>query len=251
MAQPAYPAIVTDDPAWKLHWQMSNADRLAISGILARVKPDVSIEVGCYKGGSLQVISHYSNKVHSLDIEPGVTTLGDRFSNVEFHIGSSRDTLPSLVEALNRDDKPVEFVLIDGDHSSEGVRSDINSLLSLKITKRLVIMMHDPFNPDCRLGIRTADWAENPHVHYVELDFTVGNFHSPAQDTAIEGSMWGGLACAILEPWERSSALVIGQRQQAAFEAVYARSCYQTPKLSLPRRLARKVKTTINRSIGR
>ena len=42
---------------------MSNADRLAISGILSRIKPGLSIEVGCYKGGSLQVISHYSEKV--------------------------------------------------------------------------------------------------------------------------------------------------------------------------------------------
>jgi Cephalosporin hydroxylase len=251
MAQSIYPAVVTDDSAWSLHWQMSNADRLAISGILARVKPDVSIEVGCYKGGSLQVISHYSRKVHSLDIEPNVLSLGKNFSNVEFHIGSSRDTLPRLVESLNADGRSVQFVLIDGDHSSEGVRSDINALLRLKITQRLVILMHDPFNPDCRQGIGTADWASNPHVHYVELDFTVGNFHSPAQDTATEGSMWGGLACAILEPYERNGDLVIGHRQQAAFEAVFSRSCYQPQKLSLPRRLARKVKSTITRSMGR
>ena len=118
MTQATYPSVITDDSDWKLHWQMSNADRLAISGILTRQKPCVSIEVGCYKGGSLQVISHYSTKVHSLDIDPGVAALGNRFSNVEFHIGSSRDTLPALVDHFNSSGQPVEFALIDGDHSS-------------------------------------------------------------------------------------------------------------------------------------
>lgn len=250
MTKAAYPSVITDDSDWKLHWQMSNADRLAISGILARQKPCLSIEVGCYKGGSLQVISSYSTKVHSLDIDPGVAALGKQFSNVEFHIGSSRETLPELVVHLNRLGQSVEFALVDGDHSSEGVRADINSLLNLNVDRRLVILMHDPFNPDCRHGIRTADWASNPHVHYVELDFTVGNFHSPAHDTATEGSMWGGLACAILEPWERKGDLVIGQRQQAAFEAVYARSCYAIPAHPLSRRMARQIKSKIRNLIG-
>jgi len=251
MTQATYPSVVTDDPAWKLHWQMSNADRLAISGILARQKPRVSIEIGCYKGGSLQVISHYSTNVHSLDIDQGIAALGNQFPNVEFHIGSSRDTLPVLVDHLNQTGQTVEFALIDGDHSAEGVRADINSLLKLNTDRRLVILMHDPFNPGCRHGIRTANWASNPHVQYVELDFTVGNFHSPAHDTATEGSMWGGLACAILEPWERDGALVIGQRQQAAFEAVFARSCYGTQGLPSPRRIAGKVKSKIRHLIGR
>jgi hypothetical protein len=215
------------------------------------LKPNISIEISCYKGGSLQVISHYSAKVHSLDIDPGVAALGDKFSNVDFHIGTSRETLPALVDALNESGQQVDFVLIDGDHSSQGVRSDINSLLRLSIKKRLVILMHDPFNPDCRMGIRSANWALNTHVHYVELDFTVGNFHSPAHDTATEGSMWGGLACAILEPWERNGELLIGQRQQAAFEAVLARSCYVTQKPPLPRRIARKFMSKINRLLGK
>ena len=111
--------------------------------------------------------------------------------------------------------------------------------------------MHDAFNPDCRHGIRTADWAANPHVQFVELDFTVGNFHSPAHDTATEGSMWGGLACAILEPWERTGELVIGQRQQAAFQAVFTRSCYATQAASLPQGIGRKLKSKIRRLISR
>ena len=128
---------------------------------------------------------------------------------------------------------------------SEGVRADINSLLKLHVNRRLVILMHDPFNPDCRHGIKTANWASNPHVQYLELDFTVGNFHSKAYDTATEGSMWGGLACAILEPWHREGDLVIGQRQQATFEAVYAQSCYVARSPTLLRRIARRISSKI------
>ena len=110
--------MITDNIDWNLHWQMSNADRLAISGILSRIKPGLS-EVGCYKGGSLQVISHYSEKVYSLDIDPGVVSLGDQFDNRISYWIVSRDAA-RVVNQLNRACQPVEFVLIDGDHSSKG-----------------------------------------------------------------------------------------------------------------------------------
>jgi cephalosporin hydroxylase len=243
MSNISYPSVVTDDHEWSLHWQMSNADRLAISGVLARIQPKTSIEVGCYKGGSLQVITHYSDKVYSLDIDPDVKQLSSKFKQVDFRIGPSFETLPRLVSELNDKLESVDFVLIDGDHSADGVCADINALMNLNIDSRMVILMHDPFNPDCRRGIRTADWEKNPYVHYVELDFTTGNFHPIAHDTASAGSMWGGLACAILEPWKRTGDLVIGQRQQAVFDAVFPHSCYAQSASFDPGRIVARMKT--------
>lgn len=222
-----HPKAVTDSPHWQLHWQMSNAERCALPTILQRLKPSLSLEIGTYQGGSLQVLSDHSESVISLDIDPLVAqNLEGRFPNVEFRSGDSGTVLPRLVEELNTSRRAVQFVLIDGDHSADGVRRDIESVLKLNIRERMVILMHDGFNPECRRGMREAKWHDNRHVHYVELDFTVGNFHAKAYDTAEAGSMWGGFACAVLEPHERTYELVIQERQRAVFDSVYPLSAY-------------------------
>jgi hypothetical protein len=72
-------------------------------------------------------------------------------------------------------------VLVDGDHSAEGVRKDIDHLLRLRPIVPLYVVMHDSFNPGCRRGLREADWAGCPYVHAVELDFVAGSVNpSPA-----------------------------------------------------------------------
>jgi hypothetical protein len=206
---------------------MSNAERFALEGILRRMKPALSLEIGTYQGGSLQVISQNSHKVISVDIDPDIASnLAQHFNNVEFRSGDSKSLLPDIVADLNRCGRHVDFVLIDGDHSEDGVRRDIEAILKLKVTKRVVILMHDGFNPDCRTGMRSAHWESCPHVHYLELDFTMGNFHAQAHDTADARSMWGGFACAVLEPELRDGPLEISERQKAVFEAIFPLSIH-------------------------
>jgi hypothetical protein len=154
--------------------------------------------------------------------------------------GNSAELLPELIATLNASGRHVGFVLIDGDHSREGVRRDVEAVLKLKVNGRIVILMHDGFNPGCRSGMRETHWAACPHVHYVELDFTTGNFHAQAHDTAEARSMWGGFACAVLEPEERQGSLEIRERQRGLFEAIYPLSVHSpAPSPSLPHRVLR------------
>ena len=140
-------------------------------------------------------------KVYSLDIDPKVPTrLEGRFSNVEYLIGRSAETLPPLLSRLQKEGAEVGFVLVDGDHSVEGVRTDIEMLLRYKPVTSLYIVMHDSFNPDCRAGLKAANWAGCPHVHAVELDFVPGAVNpSPS----FRRELWGGLALGILKPEPR------------------------------------------------
>jgi Methyltransferase domain len=220
---------------------MSNAERFALAGICGRIRPELSLEIGTYQGGSLQVIAQYSKQVISLDLDPAVAArLDGKFPNVQFRSGNSATLLPELVSELNASGRNVGFVLIDGDHSREGVRRDVESVIKLKVKERMVILMHDGFNPGCRSGMREANWAACPHVHYVELDFTSGNFHAQDHDTAQARSMWGGFACAVLEPEERQGPLEIRERQRGLFEAIYPLSIhFPAPPPSFPRRVLR------------
>jgi hypothetical protein len=222
-----YPHLILDNMRWDCHWQMSVAERCILQVVLGRLKPRLSVEIGTYKGGSLQVISEFSDNVIAVDVDKSVEmNLGGKFPNVEFCIGDSASVVPALVAKLNKYENLVDFVLIDGDHSAEGVKRDIEAVLGLHVEKRIVILMHDSFNPDCRRGMLEADWARNPHVHFVEIDFSAGNFHLPPVDTAQERSMWGGFACAVLDPTFRDTPLIIGERQRSKFEAIRAISIH-------------------------
>jgi hypothetical protein len=169
----------------------------------------------------LQVLSHFSQSVISVDIDPGVAIqLAGKFQNVEFRSGESGRVLPDLVRELNEQKRPMGFVLIDGDHKGRGVRRDIEALLELQPQQQVVFILHDSFNPGCREGMRTANWAKSPFVNHVELDFIPGVYHYDAHDTAEPRSMWGGFACAVLSPQKRVGHLVIQESQRGLHEAV-------------------------------
>jgi hypothetical protein len=229
-----------------LHSQMTTCEQIAIQHILAELRPQRAVEVGTYKGGSLQVLAHFCKQVECIDIDPAVAdALGPRFSNVTFHTGNSAELLPSALRAASEACDPVGFVLIDGDHSTEGVRRDINALLSVPPSCELVVLMHDAFNPDCRAGILTANWHGSPYVHEVEIDYIPGVYHQHAYDTATARTMWGGFACALLKPEPRQGELVISQRQQGLFEAVLLQSSHAPQRLTLLQRVKTRVRTLL------
>lgn len=213
----------------KLHWQMTTCEQLALSQVLESLSPEHAIEIGTHRGGSLQVLAHHCRQVDSIDIDPSIPeALGGLFSNVTFHTGNSSELLPNILSQAVRANHPVDFVLIDGDHSSEGVRRDINCLLSLRPITKMVVLMHDAFNPDCRAGIVSANWRECPYVHEVEIDFIPGVYHQHAYDSAAARTMWGGFACALLKPDPRQGQLLVSQRQQGLFQAVHLQSSHAT-----------------------
>lgn len=219
--------LLMRDPRFPLHWQMTRTEQVAVIGVLDKIRPQLSLEVGTYRGGSLQVLAEFSTKVISLDSDPGVKeNLAAQFPNVEFVTGDSAVILPELVAQLNKSGNTPEFVLVDGTHSTQGVRTDIESLLKLRPTREMVMLVHDSFNPGCRQGIRDAAWASSPYVHAVEIDFVPGGFMAEAYDTGTAGSMWAGFACAIFKPETRPGELDVLESGRPVFDAVFTISMY-------------------------
>ena len=222
---------------WPLHSQMTTCEMLSLQQILQSLSPQRAIEIGTYRGGSLQVLSRFCQRVESIDIDPIVQiNLSHLFSNVTFHAGNSAELLPSVLRSEPQSCYPVGFVLIDGDHSTEGVRRDINALLTVVPSCEMVVLMHDAFNPDCRAGILSANWQLCPHVHEVEIDYIPGVYHQQAYDTAAARTMWGGFACALLKPDPRQGDLVISQRQQGLFQSVLLQSSHAPQRRTLLQR---------------
>jgi hypothetical protein len=210
-----YPACLTTD------WQMNDSERLAMTAVLHRLNPACAIEVGTYKGGSLSLLAQYAKAVFSIDIDPTIPAKFAHFPNVSFLTGRSSELLPTLLRELDAVDFPVDFVLIDGDHSAAGVRGDIETMLDYVPKKPLVMMLHDGFNPACRQGMLSAAWDRSPYVHWVDVDFIPGRLveHGGGGD----GEMWGGLAMALLAPERRAGPLTVAASARRAFDEMKER----------------------------
>lgn len=183
------------------HWQMNDSERLALTALLTRHHPQCSIEIGTYQGGSLSLISQFSETVFSVDIDPTIPSRFKQFKNVSFLTGPSSVILPLLFKELDEAGIPVDFILIDGDHSAEGIKRDISCILSYVPQKPLFVLIHDSFNPECRRGMLEVNWTSSSYVHWVDIDFIPGRIVE--QGGPFQGQMWGGLALAYLKPERR------------------------------------------------
>ncbi len=214
-----YPFLLEDD--YPLEWHMSRNEKYCFISLLEKIKPNLAIEIGTYKGGSLQVLSRFSKKVYSIDIEPEVKRLSNYFNNVEFLTGNSEQLIPLLL-ANKKVQSDLEFVLIDGDHSFTGVKKDISHFLNFIPKKPLYIVFHDSFNPVCRRGIKAASFQSCEYVHYVELDYISGVFNP----NDLYREMWGGLALVIMLPYKRTKELIVNESQKKHFSLTYLHSVH-------------------------
>jgi 2-polyprenyl-3-methyl-5-hydroxy-6-metoxy-1,4-benzoquinol methylase len=177
-------------------WQMKFGDRCALEGLLSFLKPGLSIEIGTAEGGSLHRLAEHSREIHSFDIVPGVADLKERFSNVEFHIGDSATLLPELLTSLADAGRNVDFALVDGDHSAEGVQRDARALLDSEACRETVIVFHDAANDHVRAGLDALELAGHPKVALSLLDFVPGYV---VENGPRRFEIWNGLALVVLD----------------------------------------------------
>lgn len=208
---------------YPIPWSMTRAEQAVLIQLLRVTKPKVAIEIGTYNGGSLQVISEFSEKVYALDLEASFKDKRcENLPNVTYLIGNSQSILPQLVDKINKSDEVVEFVLIDGDHSAKGVLEDINNVLKLIPKSAITVILHDSFNPDCRSGMKAYDYNTNPYVKYVELDYVTGAFNHDN----LYREMWGGFGCIEMSPQMRTKPIKIEEYQKQLYKITYYKSIH-------------------------
>jgi methyltransferase family protein len=195
---------------------MSFGERAALEGLLAQLRPALSIEIGTAEGGSLARLAAYSKRVHSFDlVEP--LDRAKALPNVQFHTGDSHVLLPQLLSKLAQSRFNVDFVLVDGDHSEEGVFQDVHDLLWSDALIRTVIVPHDTTNGTVRAGLERVPYGQFPKVVYVDLDFVPGYL---SREGPFCGQLWGGLGLVVVDAtgaWPRPEE-VRQQRFHPAWE---------------------------------
>jgi hypothetical protein len=176
-------------------WQMILGERAALIGMLAQIRPALAVELGTAEGGSLRRIAEWSGHVHSFDLvtpHPDVAAL----PNVTIHTGDGHALLPQLLAQLAADGTNIDFALVDGDHSADGVERDMRDLLDSPAVSNTVILMHDTMNPEVRRGLMAVDYAAYPKVRHLAMDFVAGG---AMVGGTFAGEMWGGLGLLIVD----------------------------------------------------
>jgi len=193
-------------------WQMSLGERAAVEGVLAQLKPELAIEIGSAEGACLRRIAAHAGEVHSFDL---VAPVGEPPDNVTLHTGDSHELLPAFLARLADQSKTVDFVLVDGDHTPEGVRRDVEDLLDCTALAQTVILIHDTANERVRRGLDAVRFAAWPKVAHVELDWIPGQLFA---EPALRNELWYGLGLVVLDSSRLAyaSGSVYEQRYQPA-----------------------------------
>jgi hypothetical protein len=187
-------------------WQMTRGERAALEGVLAATSPDLAIEIGTAQGGSLARVAAHCEEVHSFDLEhdPG----REWPSNAVLHSGDSHALLPEFLAELTAAGRSLDFALVDGDHTADGVRRDMDDLLTSPTVSRTVILIHDTLNEIVREGLRAARIPERPGVVGCELDFVAGHLSAAGP---FKGQLWGGLGLVLVDKEGGGSAFGAGE----------------------------------------
>jgi cephalosporin hydroxylase len=215
-------------------WQMAYGERFALEGLLSQISPRLSIETGTAEGGSLRRIAAHSEEVHAFDIVPEVAELGREIANATFHIGDSAVLLPNVLSDFAQAARHVDFALIDGDHSREGVKRDTMALVDSDACRTTAIVFHDTANDDVRAGLEDLDLASHSKVALCMLDFVPG--YLVVADHDVYGhAAWNGLGLIILGPHDTSEkAIVMDDRYSIARVYQEVRRVFETPAAAEP-----------------
>ncbi len=176
-------------PVW-----MTRAERLLLYTLTFCLRPRRILEIGTYQGGSALVVNSAlqslgsDGRVFCVDPQPAIDPehwqlLEARTSLVEGH---SPDVLPEVVrQAGGRFD----LVLVDGDHTYEGVLADAEGVLPC-VQPGGYILFHDGFHADVKRAIDEFVAAHPKEV--IDLGLLTREVTSQ-EDDAGNRVEWGGL----------------------------------------------------------
>jgi len=175
---------------------MSPGERSALEGLLAMLRPKLAIEIGRAGGGSLRRIGSHAEQVISFDLVQDAPD-AEQLENVTLMVGDSHEQLPATLAELAAEGRNVDFVLVDGDHSTDGVKADMIDLLESSALRQTVIVAHDGLNEYVRAGLDAVPYANYEKVRYVDLDFIPGFVAS--ESTPYAGQCWGGFGLVVVD----------------------------------------------------
>lgn len=208
-----YPAVSYENR------NMNPPEILALTAILSLLKPTCSIKIGSSESQIISLISKHSKMVLSIDADSNTADELSYFKNVSFFIDPSLNIFSELLHELESENVQVEFIFINGDDdSSEGLKRNLDFLLSYIPKKPLLVALHNCLNSEFHRHLLEVNWEKSPYVHQVDIDFIPGR--------CVEGgepafrNFKGGLTLTYMKPEIRTGELVVNQMSTYTCEKI-------------------------------
>ena len=181
--------VIRNAPVW-----MSRAERLLLYTLIFTLRPSRYLEIGTFQGGSALVVNAALDALNSqtplICVDPEWNVAPEDWQKIEhratFIEGYSPAILPKAEEAAGG---KFDFVLIDGDHSYEGVLRDARGVLP-HLAPNAYLLFHDSFFTNVARGLN--QFANENANHLVD-------FGSLTREVTVEAHeekgaiQWGGL----------------------------------------------------------
>ena len=181
--------VIRNAPVW-----MSRAERLLLYTLIFTLRPSRYLEIGTFQGGSALVVNAALDALNSqtplICVDPEWNVAPEDWQKIEhratFIEGYSPAILPKAEEAAGG---KFDFVLIDGDHSYEGVLRDARGVLP-HLAPNAYLLFHDSFFTNVARGLN--QFANENANHLVD-------FGSLTREVSVEAHedkgaiQWGGL----------------------------------------------------------
>lgn len=132
-------------------------ERVFLYSVVYSLAPKWVLEIGCYKGGSAYIISGalddlaLGGKLVSIDPYPEQIEID--WNIIAHNSKSVKGLFPQDIKLI--EDNKFDFVFLDGNHSYDGVLSDL-SFLPQVMNNYSYVLLHDAYNADVDSAIKEA-----------------------------------------------------------------------------------------------
>lgn len=180
-----------------IHWApvwMTRAERLLLYTLTFTLRPTRYLEIGTLEGGSALLVAtamdslNLPGRLVCVDPEPKIDP--KNWQRLEHRTtllkGYSPDILPQACKVAGG---LFDLVLIDGDHTYDGVVRDANGVLPY-VANNAYILFHDSFFSDVARGI--DDFVGQHRQEVVDFGTLTREITTPPQSKSLS-TRWGGL----------------------------------------------------------
>jgi predicted O-methyltransferase YrrM len=145
-------AVLKTAPVW-----MSRAERLLLYTLTFTLRPERYLEIGTLRGGSALLVAAAMDNLKGngriICVEPSPQISPEDWQRLEARTTLLQGYSPDILgEAQSAAGGPFELILIDGDHSYNGVLRDAEGVLPYT-ADGAYLLFHDSFNPPVRQAI--------------------------------------------------------------------------------------------------
>jgi hypothetical protein len=186
-------ASTLDVIRWAPCW-MTTSERLLLFSLVFCGRPRRYLEIGCFKGGSTLLagaaMDASRNRGRMVCLDPSPMVDAEHWKRVEHRATLLPLASPEgLEEAARVAAGRFDFILVDGDHSRDGVLRDLGAILP-HADERAQIVCHDGYHPE--VGAAISAFV----LEHADRLLDLGLF---TRDVSFEGEganrsgPWGGL----------------------------------------------------------